>query len=150
MCVTDHWMDPHSPRHTHHTLVWKGKPSGSLQCLFQRYKKESHHTECMKISIFKRIFQSEIETNHDLIATYRHHISTTMNQSNVSQFLRSYKSRGALEVERPIPGGNINVRTLKWVQLLTFTGELRQVLQMNWSVTVAVSSVDPNAVYLHM
>lgn len=64
-------------------------------------------------------FQEEIETNHDLIATYRHYISTTMNQSNVSQFLRSYNSRGALEVERPVPGGSINVRTLKLVQPLT-------------------------------
>nr|XP_046255594.1 protein NDRG1-like [Scatophagus argus] len=62
--------------------------------------------------------KDEIETNHDLIATYRHHITTTMNQSNVSQFLRSYNSRGALEVERPVPGGNINVRTLKCSTLL--------------------------------
>uniref|UniRef100_A0A671TXG0 N-myc downstream regulated 1b n=1 Tax=Sparus aurata TaxID=8175 RepID=A0A671TXG0_SPAAU len=60
----------------------------------------------------------EIETNHDLIATYRHYIATTMNQSNVSQFLRSYNSRGALEVERPVPGGSINVRTLKCATLL--------------------------------
>lgn len=64
--------------------------------------------------------QDEIETNHDLIATYRHHITTTMNQSNVSQFLRSFNGRGALEVERPVPGGNINVRTLKSVPGFTF------------------------------
>lgn len=57
--------------------------------------------------------QEEIENNHDLIATYRHYITATMNQANVSQFLRSYNSRNALEVERPIPGGNINARTLK-------------------------------------
>uniref|UniRef100_A0A668UBC8 N-myc downstream regulated 1b n=1 Tax=Oreochromis aureus TaxID=47969 RepID=A0A668UBC8_OREAU len=56
--------------------------------------------------------QDEILTNHDLIATYRHHITTTMNQANVSQFFCSYNHRNALEVERPIPGGNINVRTL--------------------------------------
>lgn len=24
LCVIDHWMDPHCPRHSHHTLVWKG------------------------------------------------------------------------------------------------------------------------------
>uniref|UniRef100_A0A7N6AHF0 N-myc downstream regulated 1b n=1 Tax=Anabas testudineus TaxID=64144 RepID=A0A7N6AHF0_ANATE len=60
----------------------------------------------------------EIQTNHDLIATYRHHISVTMNQSNVSQFFRSYNNRNTLEVERPVPGGNINVRTLKCATLL--------------------------------
>lgn len=60
--------------------------------------------------------QHEIQTNHDLIATYRHHITATMNQSNVSQFLRSYNSRTNLEVERPVPGGNVNVRTLKLVE----------------------------------
>uniref|UniRef100_A0A669B1G4 N-myc downstream regulated 1b n=1 Tax=Oreochromis niloticus TaxID=8128 RepID=A0A669B1G4_ORENI len=62
--------------------------------------------------------KDEILTNHDLIATYRHHITTTMNQANVSQFFRSYNHRNALEVERPIPGGNINVRTLKCSTLL--------------------------------
>uniref|UniRef100_A0A668UB93 N-myc downstream regulated 1b n=1 Tax=Oreochromis aureus TaxID=47969 RepID=A0A668UB93_OREAU len=62
--------------------------------------------------------QDEILTNHDLIATYRHHITTTMNQANVSQFFCSYNHRNALEVERPIPGGNINVRTLKCSTLL--------------------------------
>lgn len=66
------------------------------------------------------IFQDEIETNHDLIATYRHNITTTMNQSNLTQFLHSYNNRNALEVERPIPGENINFRTLKLVQPLTF------------------------------
>lgn len=40
-----------------------------------------------------------------------------MNQANVSQFLRSYHSRNALEVERPVPGGSINVRTLKLVNM---------------------------------
>ncbi|XP_034729314.1 protein NDRG1-like [Etheostoma cragini] len=62
--------------------------------------------------------KDEIETNHDLIATYRHHITTTMNQSNLSQFLHSYNNRNALEVERPIPGENINFRTLKCSTLL--------------------------------
>ncbi|XP_054477138.1 protein NDRG1-like [Anoplopoma fimbria] len=62
--------------------------------------------------------KAEIETNHDLIATYRHHITTTMNEANVSQFFRSYNNRNALEVERPVPGGNINARTLKCATLL--------------------------------
>lgn len=63
--------------------------------------------------------QDEIENNHDLIATYRHYVTATMNQANVSQFLRSYNSRNALEVERPIPGGNVNARTLKLVPSMT-------------------------------
>ncbi|CAN9514011.1 unnamed protein product [Ophioblennius macclurei] len=76
-------------------------------------------THTLPDTIIAQLFgKEEIQTNHDLIATYRHHITTTMNQSNVSQFLRSYKQRNALEVERPIPGGNVNVRTLKCSTLL--------------------------------
>uniref|UniRef100_A0A672G293 Protein NDRG2 n=1 Tax=Salarias fasciatus TaxID=181472 RepID=A0A672G293_SALFA len=67
-------------------------------------------------------FNISVNWNHLLhnaaLTTYRHHITTTMNQSNVSQFFRSYKQRTALEVERPIPGGNVNVRTLKCSTLL--------------------------------
>lgn len=59
------------------------------------------------------MFQVEILNNHDLIATYRHLITTTMDEYNVSEFLHSYNHRHPLEVERPIPGGNINARTLK-------------------------------------
>uniref|UniRef100_A0A671TSX9 N-myc downstream regulated 1b n=1 Tax=Sparus aurata TaxID=8175 RepID=A0A671TSX9_SPAAU len=76
-------------------------------------------THTLPDTVITHLFgKEEIETNHDLIATYRHYIATTMNQSNVSQFLRSYNSRGALEVERPVPGGSINVRTLKCATLL--------------------------------
>ncbi|XP_037311062.1 protein NDRG1-like [Pungitius pungitius] len=76
-------------------------------------------THTLPETVIPHLFgKDEIETNHDLIATYRHHITTTMNQSNVSQFLRSYHSRNALEVERPVPGGNINARTLKCSTLL--------------------------------
>ncbi|XP_059196138.1 protein NDRG1-like [Centropristis striata] len=76
-------------------------------------------THTLPDTVIAHLFaKEEIETNHDLIATYRHHITTTMNQSNVNQFLRSYNSRTALDVERPIPGGNINVRTLKCSSLL--------------------------------
>ncbi|XP_053182338.1 protein NDRG1-like isoform X2 [Scomber japonicus] len=76
-------------------------------------------THTLPDTVITHLFgKEEIETNHDLIATYRHHITTTMNQTNVSQFIRSYHSRNALEVERPIPGGNINARTLKCATLL--------------------------------
>uniref|UniRef100_A0A4W5JMS0 Uncharacterized protein n=1 Tax=Hucho hucho TaxID=62062 RepID=A0A4W5JMS0_9TELE len=51
----------------------------------------------------------------DLIATYRNHITNDVNQSNLAQFFKSYQSRRDLEIERPVPGGNINVRTLKYV-----------------------------------
>uniref|UniRef100_A0A3Q3N793 Protein NDRG1-like n=1 Tax=Mastacembelus armatus TaxID=205130 RepID=A0A3Q3N793_9TELE len=76
-------------------------------------------THTLPDTIITHLFgKDEIQTNHDLIATYRHHITATMNQSNVSQFLHSYNHRSALEVERPVPGGNINVRTLKCSTLL--------------------------------
>ncbi|XP_029307057.1 protein NDRG1-like [Cottoperca gobio] len=76
-------------------------------------------THTLPDTILSHFFRKdEIETNHDLIATYRHYITATMDESNVSHFLRSYNSRNALEVERPIPGGNINARTLKCATLL--------------------------------
>ncbi|KAK2844333.1 hypothetical protein Q5P01_010992 [Channa striata] len=76
-------------------------------------------THTLPDTVITHLFgKQEIETNHDLIAKYRHHITATMNQSNVSQFFRSYKNRSNLEVERPVPGGNINVRTLKCSTLL--------------------------------
>ncbi|KAM3613767.1 uncharacterized protein V6R79_004855 [Siganus canaliculatus] len=76
-------------------------------------------THTLPDTVITHLFgKEEIETNHDLIATYRHHITTTMNQANIGQFLRSYNSRNALEVERPIPGANINARTLKCSTLL--------------------------------
>ncbi|XP_044065158.1 protein NDRG1-like [Siniperca chuatsi] len=76
-------------------------------------------THTLPDTVITHLFgKEEIQTNHDLIATYRHHITTTMNQSNVSQFFRSYNNRNVLEVERPVPGGTINVRTLKCSTLL--------------------------------
>ncbi|KAJ0000221.1 hypothetical protein NQD34_012063 [Periophthalmus magnuspinnatus] len=76
-------------------------------------------TQTLPDTIIAHIFgKEEIQTNQDLIATYRHHITTTMNQSNVSQFFRSYNNRPALEVDRPVPGGNVTVRTLKCSTLL--------------------------------
>uniref|UniRef100_A0A672YFB5 N-myc downstream regulated 1b n=1 Tax=Sphaeramia orbicularis TaxID=375764 RepID=A0A672YFB5_9TELE len=76
-------------------------------------------TQTLPDTVITHLFgKDEIQTNHDLIATYRHHITTTMNQSNVSQFFRSYNNRLSLEVERPVPGGNINARTLKCPTLL--------------------------------
>ncbi|CAG00008.1 unnamed protein product, partial [Tetraodon nigroviridis] len=76
-------------------------------------------THTLPDTIITHLFgKDEIENNHDLIATYRHYVTATMNQANVSQFLRSYNNRNALEVERPVPGGNVNARTLKCPTLL--------------------------------
>ncbi|XP_060937351.1 protein NDRG1-like [Limanda limanda] len=76
-------------------------------------------THTLPDTIISHLFGTEeIQNNHDLVATYRHHITTTMNQSNVSQFFRSYNSRNALDVERPVAGTNINPRTLKCSTLL--------------------------------
>ncbi|KAJ8403154.1 hypothetical protein AAFF_G00360700 [Aldrovandia affinis] len=60
----------------------------------------------------------EIHNNHDLIATYRHHIMHDINQTNLHHFVKSYNSRRDLEIERPIPGGHVNARTLKCHSLL--------------------------------
>lgn len=55
--------------------------------------------------------KEEIQINHDLIATYRHHIINDMNQFNLHHFVKSYNSRRDLDIERPVPG--IQARTLK-------------------------------------
>ncbi|KAK3551168.1 hypothetical protein QTP70_013887 [Hemibagrus guttatus] len=81
----------------------------------------------------------EIHNNHDLIATFRHHILNNINQRNLELFVKSYNSllcnkgfqetlasldsdllfsRRNLDVERPPPCGNLNVRTLKCPTLL--------------------------------
>eukprot|EP00063_Salmo_salar_P063177 XP_014038012.1 PREDICTED: protein NDRG1-like [Salmo salar] len=62
--------------------------------------------------------KEEIQNNPDLIATYRNHITNDVNQSNLAQFFKSYQSRRGLEIERPVPRGNINARTLKCPALL--------------------------------
>ncbi|XP_072303673.1 protein NDRG1a isoform X2 [Eucyclogobius newberryi] len=60
--------------------------------------------------------KEEIHHNHDLIATYRHHILNDMNQFNLHLFVKSYESRRDLEIERPVPG--TIVHTLKCPSLL--------------------------------
>jgi protein NDRG1 len=76
-------------------------------------------THTLTDSIISHLFgKDEIQTNLDLIATYRHYINTSMNQTNLGHFWRSYNSRRALDVERPVPDGNVNVRTLKCTTLL--------------------------------
>ncbi|XP_005932988.1 protein NDRG1a isoform X1 [Haplochromis burtoni] len=60
--------------------------------------------------------KEEIHHNHDLIATYRHHIMNDMNLFNLHLFVKSYESRRDLEIERPVPGSH--ARTLKCPSLL--------------------------------
>lgn len=76
-------------------------------------------THAMPDMIITHLFgKEEIHHNHDLIATYRHHILNDMNQFNLHLFVKSYNSRRDLEIERPIPGSNVNARTLKCPSLL--------------------------------
>ncbi|XP_056617700.1 LOW QUALITY PROTEIN: protein NDRG1-like [Triplophysa dalaica] len=63
-------------------------------------------THALPDTVISHLFGSEeIQNNTDQIATFRHHI-TNMNQSNLQKFVKSYKSRGDIEIERPIQGGN--------------------------------------------
>uniref|UniRef100_A0A3B4TX07 N-myc downstream regulated 1a n=1 Tax=Seriola dumerili TaxID=41447 RepID=A0A3B4TX07_SERDU len=79
--------------------------------------KISGWTHAMPDMIITHLFgKEEIHNNHDLIATYRHHVINDMNQFNLHLFVKSYESRRDLEVERPVPGSN--VRTLKCPSLL--------------------------------
>ncbi|KAM3858246.1 protein NDRG1a [Diretmus argenteus] len=75
--------------------------------------------QAMPDMIITHLFgKEEIQNNHDLIATYRHHITNDMNQFNLHHFVKSYNSRRDLEIERPIPGGPVMARTLKCPSLL--------------------------------
>uniref|UniRef100_A0AAY5ELN6 N-myc downstream regulated 1a n=1 Tax=Electrophorus electricus TaxID=8005 RepID=A0AAY5ELN6_ELEEL len=74
-------------------------------------------THAMPDMIISHIFgKEEIQQNHDLIATYRHHILNDMNQYNLHLFVKAYNSRRDLDIERPVPG--INARTIKCPSLL--------------------------------
>ncbi|KAM6899432.1 protein NDRG1a isoform 2-T2 [Xenentodon cancila] len=79
--------------------------------------KISGWTHAMPDMIISHLFgKEEINHNHDLIATYRHHVLNDMNQFNLHHFVKAYESRRDLEIERPVPGSN--VRTLKCPSLL--------------------------------
>ncbi|XP_007258907.2 protein NDRG1a isoform X1 [Astyanax mexicanus] len=81
--------------------------------------KISGWTHAMPDMLISHLFgKEEIQLNHDLIGTYRHHILNDMNQFNLQLFVKSYNSRRDLEIERPIPGGAVNVRTIKCPSLL--------------------------------
>ncbi|XP_051577007.1 protein NDRG1b [Myxocyprinus asiaticus] len=76
-------------------------------------------THAVPDTVISHLFgKQEIQNNRDLIATYRHLITNNINQSNLQQFMKSYKSRRDLEIERPVQGGSINVRTLRCPALL--------------------------------
>ncbi|KAM6904050.1 protein NDRG1a [Lycodopsis pacificus] len=79
--------------------------------------KISGWTHAMPDMLITHLFgKEEIYHNHDLIGTYRHHITNDMNQFNLHLFVKSYESRRDLEIERPIPGGIF--KTLKCPSLL--------------------------------
>uniref|UniRef100_A0A8C3AUX3 N-myc downstream regulated 1a n=1 Tax=Cyclopterus lumpus TaxID=8103 RepID=A0A8C3AUX3_CYCLU len=79
--------------------------------------KISGWTNAMPDMIISHLFgKEEIHNNHDLIGTYRHHVTNDMNQFNLHLFVKSYESRRDLEIERPIPGGIF--KTLKCHSLL--------------------------------
>lgn len=81
--------------------------------------KISGWTHAMPDMLISHLFgKEEIQQNHDLIGRYRHHIVNDMNQFNLELFVKSYNSRRDLEIERPVPGGHVSVRTLKCPALL--------------------------------
>lgn len=81
--------------------------------------KISGWTHAMPEMLISHLFgKEEIQQNHDLIGRYRHHIVNDMNQFNLQLFVKSYNSRRDLEIERPVPGGHISVKSLKCPALL--------------------------------
>ncbi|XP_065154330.1 protein NDRG1b [Paramisgurnus dabryanus] len=76
-------------------------------------------THALPDTVISHLFgKEEIQNNPERIATFRHYITNSINQSNLQQFVKSYKSRRDLEIERPVQGENVNVRTLKCPALL--------------------------------
>uniref|UniRef100_A0AAY5KQD1 N-myc downstream regulated 1a n=1 Tax=Esox lucius TaxID=8010 RepID=A0AAY5KQD1_ESOLU len=79
----------------------------------------AHKVTSLPEMLISHLFgKDEIANNHNLIATYRHHIINDMNQYNLHHFVKAYNSRRDLDIERPIPGGKVTVRTLKCPSLL--------------------------------
>ncbi|XP_053309612.1 protein NDRG3 isoform X2 [Spea bombifrons] len=60
----------------------------------------------------------ELQSNLDLIQTYRLHIAQDINQENLQLFVNSYNSRKDLEIERPVFGSGDTGSTLKCPALL--------------------------------
>uniref|UniRef100_A0A8C2DVZ6 N-myc downstream regulated 1b n=1 Tax=Cyprinus carpio TaxID=7962 RepID=A0A8C2DVZ6_CYPCA len=76
-------------------------------------------THAIPDTVISHLFgKEEIQNNHELISTFRHLITNNINQSNLQQFVKSYKSRRNLEIERPVQGGNLNARMLQCPALL--------------------------------
>ncbi|KAI2655143.1 n-myc downstream-regulated gene 1a-1 protein [Labeo rohita] len=76
-------------------------------------------THALPDTVISHLFgKEEIHNNHELIATFRHLITNNINQSNLQQFVKSYKSRRNLEIERPVQGGIENPRNLRCPVLL--------------------------------
>ncbi|XP_042597154.1 protein NDRG1-like isoform X1 [Cyprinus carpio] len=76
-------------------------------------------THALPDTVISHLFgKEEIQNNHELISTFRHLITNNINQSNLQQFVKSYKSRRNLEIERPVQGGNLNARMLQCPALL--------------------------------
>ncbi|XP_052434417.1 protein NDRG1-like [Carassius gibelio] len=76
-------------------------------------------THALPDTVISHLFgKEEIQNNHELISTFRHLITNNINQSNLQQFVKSYKSRRNLEIERPVQGENVNVRMLQCPALL--------------------------------
>ncbi|XP_063816185.1 protein NDRG3 isoform X2 [Pseudophryne corroboree] len=60
----------------------------------------------------------ELQSNVDLIQTYRLHIAQDINQENLHLFVNSYNSRKDLDIERPLIASNNSVGTLRCPALL--------------------------------
>lgn len=60
----------------------------------------------------------ELQSNLDLVQTYRLHIAQDINQDNLQLFVNSYNSRKDLEIERPLLASNNSEGTLRCPTLL--------------------------------
>ncbi|KAM4623112.1 protein NDRG3 isoform 2-T3 [Discoglossus pictus] len=75
-------------------------------------------TNIVDIVLAQLFGYDELQSNLDLIQTYRLHIAQDINQDNLQLFVNTYNSRKDLEIERPVFGSNEPVTTLKCPVLL--------------------------------
>ncbi|NP_001361773.1 protein NDRG1 isoform 4 [Homo sapiens] len=77
------------------------RPAGSLQ----EEGQISGWTQALPDMVVSHLFgKEEMQSNVEVVHTYRQHIVNDMNPGNLHLFINAYNSRRDLEIERPMPG----------------------------------------------
>ncbi|KAM4689429.1 protein NDRG3-like [Discoglossus pictus] len=113
-------------------------PCGKGWMDWASYKLSGWTTNLVDIVLAHLFSFDELQSNLDLVQTYRLHIAQDINQDNLQLFVDAYNGRTDLEIERPVLGSN--VLTLKCPTLLV-VGDSSHALD---SVVECNSRLDPS------